>query len=172
VHAKDPHWWHSIDHFRRAVTVVTTELTKALPEHAEQFQKNADTYRVELNNLERWAKREIAKIPRDRRHLATAHAAFNYFCKDFGFTAHPLQGLNREQTPDPAALAALIKTLQDEHVAAIFPETASNPKILKILTQDTGIRLGEPLNADGTAAESYAAMYRHNVNAIVRALGN
>lgn len=172
AHEKDPHWWHSIDLFRRAITVVTGVMADASPDHSEEFRKNAESYRHELDDLERWTKREISKIPRDNRHLATAHAAFNYFCRDFGFTAHPLQGLNREQMPDPAELATLIQTLRDEHVAAIFPEKESNPKILKILTEDTGIRLADPLTADGTGVHSYAEMYRHNVSAIVNALGS
>ena len=169
-HELDPHWWHSIDLFRRATSTVADAFTAASPENAELFQKNATAYRNQLDELERWSKREISKIPRDKRQLATAHAAFNYFCKDFGFTAHPVQGLNREQMPDPKQLATLIAELKTSHVAAIFPEKESNPKILQTLTHDTGIRLAEPLIADGVGVKSYDAMFRHNVEAIVRAL--
>jgi zinc/manganese transport system substrate-binding protein len=136
------------------------------------FHKNAEIYRSQLDELERWAKREISKIPRDKRHLATAHAAFNYFCKEFGFTAHPVQGINREQMPDPKELAALVADLKENQVVAIFPEKESNPKILKTLTHDTGIRLGDPLIADGTGGLGYVAMVRHNVEAIVKGLND
>ena len=169
-HEIDPHWWHSIDHFRRATGVVAEAFAAASPENAASFRKNANAYRGQLNELERWAKREISKIPRDQRHLATAHAAFNYFCKEFGFTAHPVQGINREQMPDPKELAALVADLKKNEVVAIFPEKESNPKILQTLTKDTGIRLGEPLIADGTGGLSYMEMVRHNVTAIVKAL--
>jgi zinc/manganese transport system substrate-binding protein len=169
-HEIDPHWWHSIELFRRATGIVTEALAATSPEHADAFRKNADAYRAELDGLERWAKKEISKIPRDRRHLATAHAAFNYFCKEFGFTAHPVQGINREQMPDPKELAALVAELKKNDVAAIFPEKESNPKILQTLTNDTGIRLGDPLIADGTGGLGYAAMVRHNVEAIVKGL--
>ncbi|MEO8613917.1 MAG: metal ABC transporter substrate-binding protein [Luteolibacter sp.] len=169
-HELDPHWWHSIDLFRRATSTVADAFAAAAPENAELFQKNATTYRSQLDELERWSKREIAKIPRDKRQLATAHAAFNYFCKDFGFIAHPVQGLNREQMPDPKQLARLIDQLKTSHVVAIFPEKESNPKILQTLTHDTGIRLAEPLIADGVGVTGYDAMYRHNVETIVKAL--
>ena len=170
AHAIDPHWWHSIDRFRRAIGIVTEAMAAASPENAARFRKNAEVYRNELDELERWAKREISRIPRDKRHLATAHAAFNYFCNDFGFTAHPVQGMNREQMPDPRELAALVAELKMNRVAAIFPEKESNPKILRTLTTDTGIRLGDPLIADGTGGIAYVAMYRHNVAAIVKGL--
>ena len=170
-HDIDPHWWHSIDRFRRATGIVAEALAAASPENAVVFRSNAETYRGELDELERWSRREISKIPRDKRHLATAHAAFNYFCHDFGFTAHPVQGLNREQMPDPKELAALVADLKKNHVAAIFPEKESNPKVLKTLTTDTGIRLGEPLIADGTGGLSYKEMVQRNVTAIVKFLG-
>lgn len=169
-HGKDPHWWHSIDLFQRAVSVVEAEFAKTDPEHAAEFRKNAEEFRTSLDGLERWARRELLRIPRERRHLATAHAAFNYFCKDFGFTAIPIQGINREQTPTAAELAELIQTLRKHEVAAVFPERESNPKVLQSLARDTGILIGEPLIADGTGSTDYETMFRHNVNAIVKAL--
>lgn len=170
-HGLDPHWWHSIDLFKRATNVVTESLAAADPAGAEDFRKNAAVYRTKLEDLERWTKKEIVRVPKDRRHLATAHAAFNYFCKDFGFTAHPVQGINREQMPNPTDLAKLIAELKKNNVAAIFPEKESNPKILQTLTKDTGIKLADPLIADGTGVSSYEEMMKHNVTAIVTALG-
>ncbi len=170
-HQTDSHWWHSIDQFRRATTVVATAMSAASPENAEDFSKNAATYRSRLDELERWTKLQIATIPRANRHLATAHAAFNYFCKDYAFTPHAVQGLSQEQMPNPQQLASLIAKLKADDVAAIFPEKESNPKILQTLTTDTGIRLGQPLIADGTGGISYLDMVRHNVTAIVRGLG-
>lgn len=169
-HAIDPHWWHSIDLFRRATTITAATFSKADPAGAEMYQKNAAAYRLKLDELERWTRKEVARIPRDKRHLATAHAAFGYFCKDHGFEPIPVQGVNREQMPDPKKLAGLIAELKEHEVGAIFPEKESNPKILEALTKDTGIRLGEALIADGSTADGYEAMVRHNVAAIVAGL--
>jgi zinc/manganese transport system substrate-binding protein len=72
--------------------------------------------------------------------------------------------------PDPHVLAALVTDLKKNQILAIFPEKESNPKILQTLTHDTGIRLGEPLIADGTGGLSYIEMVRHNVSAIVNGL--
>ncbi len=169
-HGVDPHWWHSIDLFRRATNITATAFANADPAGAGVYEKNAAVYRAKLDELERWTRKEIAKVPRDKRHLATAHAAFGYFCKDHGFEPIPVQGINREQMPDPKKLAALIAKLKEQKVGAIFPEKESNPKILQALTKDTGIQLGEALIADGSTAESYEAMIRHNVAAIVAGL--
>lgn len=169
-HAVDPHWWHSIDLFRRATTITADAFSKADPGGAPTYAANAAAYRAKLDELARWSRKELAKIPRERRHLATAHAAFGYLCKDHGFTPIPVQGVNREQMPAPKQLAALIAELKKHQVGAIFPEKESNPKILQALTRDTGVKLGAPLIADGSTAESYEAMVRHNVATIVAGL--
>ena len=169
-HETDPHWWHSIDLFRRATTITAEAFSTADPAGADVYAKNAAAYRAKLDELDRWTRKEIARIPKARRHLATAHAAFGYFCKDHGFEAIPVQGLNREQMPDPKKLAALIAELKEHDAGAIFPEKESNPKILQVLTKDTGIKLGGPLYADGSGVESYEAMIRHNVATIVAEL--
>ena len=170
AHELDPHWWHSVDHFRRAVGVVSDELGAASPSNGEYFSTNARAYRSELDDLEKWIRRELVGIPKDRRQLATAHAAFQYFCKAYGFQSLSLQGLNREQMPDAVKLASLIAEIKREKIPAIFPERESNPKMLQSLTKDAGIRLGGTLIADGRGMDSYIWMMRENVTVIVEAL--
>lgn len=169
-HGPDPHWWHSIPTYRRAVGVVAEVFAAHDPEQAVRFRENADAYRRKLDALERWARLQVARIPPDRRVLATAHAAFGYLCHDLGFEPIPVAGLNREQMPDAGSLARLITRLREGKIVAIFPEKSSNPKILQALTRETGIGLAEPLDADGTGSDSYEAMVRHNLAAIRQAL--
>ena len=156
--------------FRRAISIVEKKLSEQSPSDAEVFAANAAAYRTELDDLEKWVKREVIRIPRDERKLATAHSAFQYFCEAYGFESFSVQGLNREQMPDAVSLAKLISTLKEEKVTAIFPEMESNPKILQSLTRDTGIRLGGELIADGRGVTSYTDMMRANVTAIVSGL--
>jgi zinc/manganese transport system substrate-binding protein len=169
-HELDPHWWHSVDLFRRATSLIAEELSKELPAESQVFVTNATAYRMQLDELEKWLKREVVKIPKNHRKLATTHSAFQYFCKAYGFESFAVQGVNREQMPSAADLAELMKSLKDEKVAAIFPERESNPKILTSLTQDTGIKLGGELIADGRGVLSYEEMMRTNVTVIVSSL--
>lgn len=170
-HEIDPHWWHSINLFRRATDIVEGELSKQQPANADTFVKNSAAYREELDALEKWVKREIIRIPRDARKLATAHAAFQYFCEAYGFESFSVQGLNREQMPDALTLSKLIATLKEQKVTAIFPEKESNPKMLQSLARDAGIKLGGELIADGRGVTSYIDMMRANVTTIVSTIG-
>lgn len=124
--------------------------------------------RAEIAKLDGWVRSELAKVPADRRTLATAHAAFAYFCHDYGWRMLPVQGLNREQVASPQFMAEVAAVIRKEKVGAVFPEQRSNPKMLKTLAEDLGVKVGAPLVADG--GDSIEKMFRHNVAAIVAAL--
>jgi zinc/manganese transport system substrate-binding protein len=172
--AIDPHWWHSIANMQRAGRYLAEEFTRIDPAHAAAYKANARAWDKQLDALQSWAKKEIARIPRGDRKLVTAHAAFGYLCRDFGLKSIPVQGLNRERDPSPQYLAETIRTLRREQARAIFPEVFANPKVLAAMVRESGVQVAtEALIADGVGtgeSATYDGMMRHNVNAIVRAL--
>lgn len=168
----DPHWWHSLEAMKRASRIVAKAFAEIDPDHQEAYRKRARAYRKELDALQRWAKKEVSTIPPSQRYLATTHLAFGYFCKEFGFKAVGIQGVNKEQKPSPAFLAESINVLRAKKITVMFPEISSNNRALQSIAKETGITLGQPLVADILTDEitTYSQMYRHNVNAIVNSL--
>ena len=169
----DPHWWQSVDNMRRATRVVAVALAEKDPEGKEYFMEHANAYGKRLDELKRWAKVELAKVPRDQRKLVTAHNAFAYFAKEFGFDVIPVAGLNKEQSTTPHEMAATIEAVRKSGVKALFPETGSSVKTLKSVSNATGTRIAEPLIADGNGvgdAAGFEGMIRHNVSSISTAL--
>lgn len=170
---EDPHWWHSISNIKRATQVVRDELTKIRPEGKAVFADNAKRYTASLNALEKWAKSEIAKLPRNKRKLVTSHDAFQYFAKDFGFTIYPIEGVSSTDQPSSKKVAALIQAIKAQGVKAVFAEKIQNPKVLQEITRETGARVAGELYADGLGegdASTVAGMFRHNVSTVVNAL--
>lgn len=168
----DPHWWQSTKNLQRAARVLSDAFSKSNPEHKKIFNANRRRYVKELDELQRWAKKEIAIIPRSDRILCTSHMAFGYFCREFGFQALPVQGLSTEGSASPGYLIEVVDTLRKNNVKAVFPEATANTKTLEALVAETGVRLGEPLLSGAPRAEdpTYIAMMRNNVNAMVTAL--
>ena len=169
----DPHWWHDPDNMKRAAGILRDAFTKADPAGAAHYKAHARAAGQRCDALKGWAKRQLSVIPRGDRKLVTAHAAFGYFCKEFGFRAVPVRGLTREREPSSKYLAETIAIMQKERVRAVFPEAAANPKVLNEMVRATGAKLGGRLIADGTgnrAVTTYDAMMRHNVATIVAAL--
>lgn len=170
--AIDPHWWHSPLAVRRAARHLGKRLEKLDPEHASEFKANTRKLMDELESLHEWAEDEIKQIPKGDRKLVTSHAAFGYFCVEYGFKAIPVKGLSDQEKPTPEQLAETIKTLKLENIFVVFPETKSSEKMLDTIRQSTGVATAPPLIADflGPNGESYAVMFKGNVSTIQQAL--
>jgi len=164
----DPHWWQSIKNWRKAAATLESQLTKLDPQNKAYYKARSKAYRAELDKLNAWAKTQIATIPKSDRTLATAHAAFGYFCKDFGFQSLPLRGLNSEQAASPHYLALAVGTLLEKNVEAIFPDESSNPKALQTISRASGIKLAPKIYAD--SHKSIIGMFQHNIVVITKAL--
>ncbi len=170
--AVDPHWWHSIKNMRRASVIVERRLSELRPEQHAYYAKRAKEYRGRLDELYKWAETELSAIPASRRKLATAHAAFNYFCREFRFHAVPVQGLSTQDQPTPAHLKKVLDTLHKEDVPVVFPEVATNAKVFEGIQNQTGIKVGGHLLAGTPPVDNptYEEMVKHNINTIVAAL--
>ena len=166
--AIDPHWWHSIENWRRAASIVEKALIEIDPANTSTYKARTKAYRSQLSGVKSWAKKEIATIPRSQRNLATAHAAFGYFCKEFGFRSIPVQGLNKEQSATPQYIAEAIEIVKKNKVKAIFPEKGANSKGLKTIAKSTGAKIAPALYAD--YAGSIIGMFQHNITTITKAL--
>lgn len=173
--AIDPHWWHGVENMRRAARVVAKSLGEKDPEGKSYYEGNANAYGKRLESLKKWAKGELAKVPRGQRKLVTAHNAFGYFAKEFGFEVIAVAGLNHEQNNTPQDQAKTIDSVRKSGVRAVFPEYGSGTKSLEPIAKATGTRLAKALIADGNgtgASAGFEGMIRHNVNAITEALAH
>lgn len=173
VGAIDPHWWHSADNMARAARVVAKALSEADPSGKAAYEKRGKETAKKMKSLKKWAQSQISSIPKKDRKLVTAHAAFGYFCKEYGFRFVPVMGLAREEDYSPKFIAEAIGVIRKENIRVVFPEDQANPKILKEMVQRSGVKLAAPLIADGTspgAGSTFEGMLRHNVVTIVRAL--
>lgn len=168
----DPHWWHSAENMKRAARVLADELTAADPAGREAYTEGAKAAGRRFDDLKRWAQQQISVIPRGDRRLVTAHAAFGYFCKEYGFKSVPVLGIGRGDDASPQYIAQAIQVIRGQKIRAVFPEDQANPKVLAEIVRSTGVKMGAPLVADGTArdAHTFEAMLAHNVRSIVAAL--
>ena len=171
----DPHWWHSIANMQKAVKIVRDELIKLSPADKQTFTDKAATSLATLDALEKWVNLEVAKLPRDKRKLVTSHDAFQYFARDNGFTIYAIEGVSSADQPSSKKVADIVSTIKSQGVKAIFPESIENPKVMKEITRETGVKVAPELYADGLGDEksdaaTYEAMYKHNVSTIVEAL--
>lgn len=170
--SEDPHWWHSAENMKRAARVVADELSVIDPANAAAYAAGAKAASKRFGELKSWAQKEIAKVGKKDRLLVTAHGAFGYFCKEYGFEPISLLGIGRSDDASSKHVAETIEEIREHGIKAIFPEDQANPKVLAEIARSTGVKIGEPLIADGTAkvAHTFETMLAHNVRSIVAAL--
>jgi ABC-type Zn uptake system ZnuABC Zn-binding protein ZnuA len=170
---EDPHWWHSIENVMKATVVVKKHFINADPAKKALYEQNASAYLAKLTDLEKWAKQEVSKLPREKRKLLTSHDAFQYFARDFGFKIYAIEGVSTDDQPSSKKVTNLIKTIRSEGVKAVFFESIENPKVVGEITKETGAKVGGALYADGLGdkeASTYPEMIRYNITAIVESL--
>lgn len=175
AHAKssiDPHWWHSAENMKRAARIIGQELAALDPANEAAYEAGAKAAGARFMELKKWAQQQIAAIPRSDRKLVTAHAAFGYFCKEYGFKTIPVLGIGRSDDISAQYIAQTIQAIREHKIRAVFPEDQANPKVLGEIVRSTGVKMGEALMADGTAknAHTFETMFAHNVRVIVAAL--
>jgi zinc/manganese transport system substrate-binding protein len=169
----DPHWWQGVSNMSRAARIVAKALAEKDAEGASLYQANARAYGKRLDELKRWARAELSKVPKDQRKLVTSHNAFGYFAHEFGYKVIAVGGLNQEQSNSPQELARTISSVRESGVRAVFPEWGMSAKGVEAVAREAGVKLGGALIADGNGkgdSAGFEGMIRHNVAAITRAL--
>jgi len=176
----DPHIWFAVENWEKATQFVADELSKALPEHREEFQANAKRYLGALKALKAELREEINTLPEEQRRLVTAHDAFNYFGRSFGFDVVGLQGIS---TATEAGVQDVQKTASyiiEHKVKAIFIESSLPKRTVEALqaavnSKSHQVAIGGALFSDafenpGTPEGTYIGMFRYNVKTIVNSL--
>ncbi|MCW5839157.1 MAG: zinc ABC transporter substrate-binding protein [Anaerolineales bacterium] len=178
----DPHVWFDVQLWRYAVEAVRDALMTADPANAAAFEANAAAYLAELDALDAYVRTEAERLPAEQRILITAHDAFNYFGRAYGFEVMGLQGISTQSeasTADVQDLAALIVARQ---VPAVFIESSVPVRTVEALqeavrAQGHEVAIGGQLFSDAmgnadTPEGTYIGMVRYNIQTIVGALLN
>lgn len=177
----DPHVWHDVQLWRDAVQAIRDALIAADPANAERYNANAAAYVAQLDELDAYIRSQVARIPPERRILVTAHDAFGYFGRAYGFEVEAIQGISTATEASTADIQALTSLVLERNVPAIFVETTIAPRTIEavraaVRAAGREVLLGgelysDALGAPDTPAGTYLGMMRHNIDTIVAALG-
>jgi manganese/zinc/iron transport system substrate-binding protein len=178
--AYDPHVWFDVRLWAMTVDVVARTLSEADPAHARDFAASADRYRAQLAELDGYVREQARRVPAERRVLITAHDAFNYFGRAYGFQVRGLQGISTASEAGTADVQALAQFIASRRIPAIFVESSIPRRTIEavqeaVAAQGFEVQIGGSLFSDamgnpGTAEGTYIGMVRHNIDTIVGAL--
>ena len=176
----DPHVWFNIQFFKQFGDRVAETLAANDPVNAKKYQENTALYQDKLDALEIEVKAIIATLPKEKRILVTAHDAFNYFGKAYGFNVVGLQGLSTATEAGVQDVRRLSQFIIDNKVKAVFIESSVPRRTIEalqeaVLSKNHDVGIGGSLYSDalgnpGTIEGTYVGMFRANVKTIVEAL--
>ncbi|MDF2962475.1 MAG: periplasmic solute binding protein [Paenibacillus sp.] len=176
----DPHIWFNVKYWISATEVIRDELSKVDPAHAGDYKNNAAAYIKQLEELDQYARTQIAQIPETQRVLVTAHDAFGYFGDAYGIKVMGLQGISTASDYGSKDVTDLREYLVSNKIKAVFVESSVPKKSIEAVIQGAKkqgheIKIGGELFSDamgkeGTPEGTYVGMVRHNVDTIVKAL--
>jgi manganese/zinc/iron transport system substrate-binding protein len=176
----DPHVWFDVRLWALVVRRVGAALSEADPPGAAEYDARTAEYVLELEALDAWVRERVGLLPPERRVLITAHDAFNYFGRAYGFEVMGLQGISTSAEAGTADVQRLARELVARRIPAVFVETSIPRRTLEAVRAAAAARgfhveIGPDLYSDalgsaGTPAGTYVGMVRHNVESIVGAL--
>jgi manganese/zinc/iron transport system substrate-binding protein len=176
----DPHVWFNIEYFKQFAKKVTQILSEKNPKNTVNFIENEKQYLAKLDTLENNMRAIIKDLPVEKRILVTAHDAFNYFGKNYGFEVVGLQGLSTATEAGVKDVQKLAAFIIEKKVKAIFVESSVPKRTIEALeaavkSKGHDVEIGGTLFSDalgnaGTVEGTYIGMFEYNVNTIVNAL--
>lgn len=176
----DPHVWNDVQLWQQVVATIRDALITADPENSAVYSANAEAYLAELAELDAYIRAEAARVPAEQRVIVTAHDAFGYFGRAYGFEVEAVQGISTEAEAGTGDIQALVTIVVERQVPAMFIETTISPRTIEAVqaaVQAAGhdVTLGGELFSDalgsaGTPTATYIGMMRHNIDTIVAAL--
>ena len=176
----DPHVWFNIQYFKEFSDKVTSVLSEKDPKNAASFTANNLAFQQKLDLLHTAVVNTIATLAPEKRILVTAHDAFNYFGKAYGFKVVGLQGLSTATEAGVQDVQKLSEYIIANKVKAIFIESSVPRRTIEalqeaVLSKGHQVSIGGSLYSDalgdgGSVEGTYVGMFFYNIKTIVNAL--
>ena len=177
----DPHVWMDPELWREVAGAIRDALSEVSPENAVTFAENATAFMAEIDALRDYSAKALSSVPEEARVLVTAHDAFNYFGRAYGFEVIGIQGISTESEAGLNRMTELVDLLVERRIGAVFVESSVSDRSVRALIEGAAskgwtVQIGGELYSDAmgsadTYEGTYIGMIDHNVTVIAGGLG-
>ncbi|PRI11129.1 metal ABC transporter substrate-binding protein [Leucobacter massiliensis] len=176
----NPHIWTSPRMAEGMVAEIAAGLERADTAHAEDYAQRAEDYTARLAALDDWAAAQFDRVPAAERVLVSGHDSLRYYLHDYGiaFAGAILPSFEDNAEPSAADIDALVASITEHGVRAIFVESSMSPKLAQTIAREAGVEVvdadtlyADSLGAPGSDGDSYIGATVHNTRVILDAWG-
>ena len=166
--SEDPHIWLNPILAKTQVQTIADAFSKSDPLNQKFYQKNAQSYMIELDKLDSKIKNDLSNCNRD---FITFHDSFSYFAYEYDLNQHTIISSNDPHSePTAKTLEKIINTARELELKIIFTEDTTDPRISKVVANEIGgkILVLSPLEISGDG--NYISIMTENLNHLKEAL--
>lgn len=119
-HGVNPHLWLDPMFAKHQVEKIRDALVAADPVNADYYKGNANSFLVELDQLDVFIKLQLGDC--EKSDFIAFHDAFAYFAKRYGLTQHAIHGISPEGDILPQRLEQVITLANRLGISVIYSE--------------------------------------------------
>ena len=172
-HDVNPHVWVSISKNIEEVSNIAEELSSLDPNHANEYQDNANEYIAKLENLKTEMHSTLDNIA--HKDIITFHEAFPYFAAEFGLNIVGVIEIEPDSEPSAKEVENIISIINEKNIKALFTEPQYSSKIADTIAKETGASIYtlDPIvtgDSNEKAYNDYIIKMQENLNTLKEAL--
>ena len=172
-HDVNPHVWVSISKNIEEVSNIAEELSSLDPNHANEYQDNANEYIAKLENLKTETHSTLDNIA--HKDIITFHEAFPYFAEEFGLNIVGVIEIEPDSEPSAKEVENIISIINEKNIKALFTEPQYSSKIADTIAKETGASIYtlDPIvtgDSNEKAYNDYIIKMQENLNTLKEAL--
>lgn len=174
---EDPHAWLDIENGIKYAENARDAFIRIDPDHADEYEKNAESYINELEALHQTAIERYSEIPKEKRIFVTSEGAFKYFSQAYDFQAEYIWEINQENQGTPNQITRVLDIIEEQDIQGLFLETSIDPRSMETISRETGIEIKGKVFTDsigkpGEEGDTYIKMMEWNIETILEGLTN
>jgi len=164
----DPHIWLNPVLAKTQVQNIADAFSNLDPQNQKFYQKNAQSYIVELDRFDSKIRNDLSNCNRD---FIAFHDAFSYFAYEYDLNQHTIISSNNPHAePTAKTLENIINTARELKLKIIFTEDTIDPRISNVVANEIGgkILVLSPLEISGDG--NYISRMTDNLDNLKEAL--
>jgi len=144
----DPHLWLSPANAAAASTVIAARLVELDTANRDLYQRNLTALLKRLDELAR--RTEVRLAPYRKQQYLVFHDAYQYFEREFGLRPAGALAVDPDRPPGARRLVEIRESIRNQAISCLFTEPQFEPRLVKVLAEGTGIRVGtlDPIGAE------------------------
>lgn len=172
-HDVNPHVWVSISKNIEEVSNIAKELSAFDPNHASEYEANADAYIAKLENLRTEMHAALDNV--NNKDIITFHEAFPYFAEEFNLNIAGVIEVEPDSEPSAKEVENIISIINEKNIKALFTEPQYSSKIADTIAKETGASIYtlDPIvtgDVNEDAYDDYIVKMQENLNTLKEAL--